>query len=305
MAEPMLGAIEAGGTKFICALGTSEGDIIAEQRIETGAPEETIGHVAGFFGMTGITPAAIGIASFGPVELNRTAANYGFITSTPKREWRDFDIVGTLRRHFQIPIGFDTDVNAAALAEHRWGAAQGLQTFLYVTVGTGIGGGAMVEGAILHGRSHPEMGHIRIPHDRAADPFPGICPYHGDCLEGLASGVAIEKRWGTAARLLPDDHSAWGLEADYLALACANWIATLSPQRMILGGGVMRPHLFPMLRERVTRLLGEYVEAPKLVPSPLNARSGVLGALVLAQAALNSASKKASTSPSISPDSRA
>jgi len=302
MAEPMLGAIEAGGTKFICALGTACGDIIAEKRIETGAPEETIAKVVEFLASPGVPPLAIGIASFGPVQLDRSAVNYGFITSTPKREWRDFDIVGAIRSHFDVPIGFDTDVNAAALAEHRWGAAQGLRTFLYVTVGTGIGGGAMVKGSILHGRSHPEMGHIRIPHDRA---FPGVCPYHGDCLEGLASGVAIEARWGTPGPSLPDDHPAWALEADYLALACANWIATLSPQRIVLGGGVMRPHLFPMLRDRVARLLGDYMQLPELVPSPLSDRAGVLGALVLAQAALNSASKKASTSPSISPDSRA
>jgi fructokinase len=302
MRELLLGAIEAGGTKFICALGTEGGDIIAEKRIETGAPEETIAKVAAFLASPGVPPLAIGIASFGPIQLDRSAPNYGFITSTPKREWRDFDIVGAVRRQFDVPVGFDTDVNAAALAEHQWGAAQGLRTFLYVTVGTGIGGGAMIEGSILHGRAHPEMGHIRIPHDHT---FPGVCPYHGDCLEGLASGVAIEARWAAPASSLPDNHPAWILEADYLALACANWIATLSPQRIILGGGVMRPHLFPMLRDRVTRLLGDYIKAPELVPSPLNGRAGILGALVLGQAALNSASKKASTSPRISPDSRA
>ena len=305
MSDPLLGAIEAGGTKFICAVGTGDGEIIAEIRIDTGAPQETMELAAAFLHRHGEALSAIGIASFGPVELNRTAANYGFITSTPKRAWRDFNIVGTLQRQFDVPIGFDTDVNAAALAEHRWGAAQELKTFLYVTVGTGIGGGAMVEGALLHGRSHPEMGHILIPHDLAADPFPGICPYHGDCLEGLASGVAIEKRWGIAAPLLADDHPAWDLEARYLAAGCANWIATLSPQRIILGGGVMRPHLFPMLRDRVPRLLGDYVKASDLVPSPLHDRAGVLGALALAQAALNSASKNESTIPRISPASRA
>jgi fructokinase len=305
MSEPLLGAIEAGGTKFICAVGTGVGEIFVEIRIDTGAPEETMALAAEFLRRHGEALSAIGIASFGPVQLNRTAANYGFITSTPKRAWRDFNIVGTLQRQFDVPIGFDTDVNAAALAEHRWGAAQELQTFLYVTVGTGIGGGAMVEGALLHGRSHPEMGHILIPHDLAADPFPGICPYHGDCLEGLASGVAIEKRWGIAAPLIADDHPAWDLEVGYLAMGCANWIATLSPQRIILGGGVMRPHLFPMLRDRVTRLLGDYVKAPDLVPSPLHDRAGVLGALALAQAALNSASKNESTIPRISPASRA
>jgi len=302
MGDPLLGAIEAGGTKFLCALATEQGDIVAEKRIETGAPQETIEQVAAFFRMPGVPLLAIGIASFGPIQLDRSASNYGFITSTPKREWRDFDIVGAVRSHFEVPIGFDTDVNAAALAEHHWGAAQRLGTFIYVTVGTGIGGGAMVEGALLHGRSHPEMGHIRIPHDHA---FRGVCPYHGDCLEGLASGVAMEARWNTPAPDLPDDHPAWALEADCLSLACANWIATLSPERIILGGGVMRPHLFPMLRERVTRLLGDYMKAPELVPSPLTGRAGVLGAVILAQAALNSASKNASTSPKISPLSRA
>jgi fructokinase len=305
MSQPLLGAIEAGGTKFICAVGTGSGDIIVDIRIDTGTPEETMELAAAFLRRNADVLAAIGIASFGPVQLDHAAPNYGFITSTPKRDWRDFDIVGSIQNRFKVPIGFDTDVNAAALAEHSWGAAQGLRTFIYVTVGTGIGGGAMIEGALLHGRSHPEMGHIFVPHDLSADPFPGVCPFHGDCLEGLASGVAIEKRWGTPAQLLADDHPAWELEAGYLAMGCANWIATLSPQRIILGGGVMRPHLFPLLRDRVRRLLGDYIKPPDLVPSPLNDRAGVLGALALAQAALNSASKNESTIPRISPASRA
>jgi len=302
MREPVLGGIEAGGTKFVCALGNAQGEIIAEQRIETGALEETIEKVAAFFREADAPPQAIGIASFGPVQLDPSARNYGFITTTPKREWRNFDIVGAIHRHFAVPIGFDTDVNAAALAEHHWGAAQGLRTFLYVTVGTGIGGGAMVEGTMLHGRSHPEMGHIRIPHDHT---FQGVCPYHGDCLEGLASGVAIEARWNAPATQLSDDHPAWDLEAGCLALACVNWIATLSPQRVILGGGVMRGHLFPLIRDRVRDLVNGYSAVPDIVPSPLHDRAGVRGALALAQAALSSASKKESTSPNISPDSRA
>jgi fructokinase len=278
----LLGAIEAGGTKFICAVGTPSGELIQEQRIPTTTPAETMEQVIAFFRSRGDKPAAIGIGSFGPVQLDRDSPKYGFITSTPKTAWRDFDLVGTVRTALAVPVAFDTDVNAAALAESFWGAARTLRNFLYVTVGTGIGGGAMVEGSLLHGLSHPEMGHIRVPHDRKRDPFPGLCPYHGDCLEGLASGPALEARWGAAAETLAPDHQAWTLEADYLALACVNWICTLSPQKIVLGGGVMQPHLFPLLRDRVRALLNDYVEAPGIVPSPLEGRSGVLGALALA-----------------------
>lgn len=276
-----LGAIEAGGTKFVCALGTDAGEMVAETVIPTGAPRETMAAVAQFFAGFD-APRAIGIASFGPVQLDRSAPNYGFITSTPKPEWRDFDLVGAVRAWFPGPIGFDTDVNGAALAEHRWGAGRGLSTFLYVTVGTGIGAGAMVEGALLHGRSHPEMGHIRVPHDRAADPFDGVCPYHGDCLEGLASGPAMEARWGVEPGLLPDDHAAWRLEAQYLALAAANWTCCFSPQRIIFGGGVARAHLIPAIQERADKLLAGYMRTPPIVASPLKNRAGVMGGLALA-----------------------
>jgi fructokinase len=285
----LLGAIEAGGTKFLCAVGTPSGEVLAETRIPTGEPQETIEHVLAFLRPHGPELAAIGIGSFGPVQLRRDAPNYGFITSTPKTAWRNFDLVGAIRRAFDVPIGFDTDVNAAALAESCWGAAKGLHTFLYVTVGTGIGGGAMVDGSLLHGMSHPEMGHLRIPHDLARDPFVGACPYHRDCLEGLASGFAMEQSWGSPPSELPPDHPAWAFEAEYLAAACTNWICTLSPQRVILGGGVMRPHLFPMIHERVRSLVNSYIDAPELaaiesyiVPSPLGGRAGLLGALALA-----------------------
>jgi fructokinase len=282
-------AIEAGGTKFLCAVGSPSGDVLAETRILTGEPRHTIEQVLAFFRPHSEALAAIGIGSFGPVQLRRDASNYGFITSTPKTAWRNFDLVGAIRGAFDLPIGFDTDVNAAALAESCWGAARGLRTFLYVTVGTGIGGGVMVEGALLHGMMHPETGHIRVPHDLARDPFPGACPYHGDCLEGLASGVAMEQRWGIAPMALPSGHPGWALEADYLAAACANWICTLSPQRLILGGGVMQPHLVPLIRARVVSLMNGYIDTPDLaaiesyiVPSPLGGRAGLLGALALA-----------------------
>jgi fructokinase len=277
----LAGAIEAGGTKFVCALGTASGEILRETCIATGSPAETLEQVADFFRASG-QPQAMGIASFGPLQLDRAAPDYGFITSTPKREWRDFNLAGAVRKWFTGPVAIDTDVNAAALAENRWGAAQRLHTFLYVTIGTGIGAGAMVEGSLLHGSAHPEMGHIRIPHDRARDPFDGACPYHGDCLEGLASGRAIELRRGIEASHLSDDDPVWALEADYLALACANWSCSFSPERIILGGGVMQRDLFPRIRERVHSLLAGYVKTPDIVPSPLNNRAGVLGAIALA-----------------------
>jgi len=197
-----------------------------------------------------------------------------------------------VQRVLKVPVGFDTDVNAAALAEHRWGAAQGLDSCLYLTVGTGIGGGALVEGHLIHGLMHPEMGHVRIPHDFQADPFPGLCPYHGDCLEGLACGPAIKARWGQPAETLPPDHPAWALEAHYLALGLVAYIVTLSPQRIMLGGGVMaQTHLFPLIRQEVQTLLNGYIQSPALlgqiqdyiVPPALGNRAGVLGAIALAQ----------------------
>lgn len=290
MSSMLLGAIEAGGTKFVCAVGTPEGELVRETRIPTSSPVETIDRVAAFFRSGGEALAGIGIASFGPVDLLRGSPSYGFITSTPKVGWRNFDFVGAVRARLPLPVAFTTDVNAAALAEGRWGAAQGLRTFLYVTVGTGIGGAAMTDGAVLHGLSHPEMGHVRVPHDVTRDPFTGICPYHGDCLEGLASGPALEARWQVSAPALPQDHPAWALEAEYLALACVNWICTLSPGRIVLGGGLMLPHLFPLVRGHVATLMNRYIDAPELsdridqyiVPSALAGRAGVLGALLLA-----------------------
>jgi fructokinase len=205
------------------------------------------------------------------------------ITTTPKPGWSDTDVAGEIRQRLGVPVAFDTDVNAAALGEHRWGAARGLGTFAYVTVGTGIGGGVLVHGKPLHGLQHPEIGHLRIPHDREADPFPGVCPFHGDCWEGLASGPALEARWGVAPEEL-EDETAWALEARYLALGLVAVIAVLSPERIVVGGGVMRrPGLLELVRAEVAGLLGEYVAAGELVPPALGARAGVLGALALAE----------------------
>lgn len=291
----LFGGIEAGGTKFVCAVGTGPDDLHDEIRFPTTSPDETIGRAIAYFQEQARRRplAAIGIASFGPVDLDRSSPTYGYITATPKPGWAFADFAGRVQRSLGVPVGFDTDVNGAALGEHRWGAAQGLDTFIYLTIGTGIGGGGMVGGRLMHGLVHPEMGHIRVPHDRTQDPFPGRCPFHGDCLEGLACGPAMEDRWGQRAETLPPDHPAWDLEARYIALALNNFICTLSPQRIILGGGVMsQPQMFPLVRRYVQELLNNYVDSPAvregidhyIVPPGLGSRAGVLGAIALAQA---------------------
>lgn len=289
----MFGGVEGGGTKFVCGIGTGPGDL-QTVRIPTTSPAETVAKVVAFFREQSGLLQGVGIGSFGPLDLHRGSATYGHITSTPKLAWQNFDLAGAIRKALQVPVGFDTDVDAAALGEARWGAAQGLSDFLYLTVGTGIGGGAITGGRVLHGLLHPEMGHIRVPHDWARDPFRGCCPYHSDCLEGLACGPAIEARWGKSAADLPADHAGWALEAHYLALALNNWICTLSPQRILLGGGVMRrDHLFELIRAEVMGLLSGYIRAREItddlerfiIPPRLGALAGVLGGLVLAEQA--------------------
>lgn len=290
----MFGAIEAGGTKFVCAIGTGPRDLETLQIPTSPSPVATLDPAIEFFRARQADLRGIGIASFGPVDLNPESWTYGYITSTPKPGWRNFDIAGAIRKSLDLPVGFDTDVNGAALAELRWGAARGLSDFLYLTVGTGIGGGAVVSGRVLHGLMHPEMGHIRIPHDLAKDPFEGCCPYHLDCLEGLASGPALQARWGIPGSEMAPDHPGIALEARYLALGLATWVCTLSPQRIVLGGGVMQqPRLFPMIRQELLRLLNGYIEAREItdcadqyvVPAALGGHAGVLGALVLAEEA--------------------
>jgi fructokinase len=292
-AEPLFGGIEAGGTKFVCAVGAGDGNLTARIEFATTSPRETIDRALAFIEehRRRAPIAAIGIASFGPVDLNPASRHWGHITSTPKEGWRNVDLAGPVRQAFGIPVAFDTDVNAAALGERRWGAAVGLDTFVYVTVGTGIGGGGLVGGQRLHGVLHPEMGHMRIAHDLKADPFAGVCPFHGDCWEGLASGPALEARWGGKGQELPPDHPAWELEAHYLALGVNNLVCALSPQRIILGGGVMRQaSLFPRVRRRTLELLNRYIQAPEIVnqidsyvvPPDLGDNAGVLGAIALA-----------------------
>jgi fructokinase len=296
------GGIEAGGTKFVCAVGSGPDDVRAEVRFPTSKPEEAIGEAVAFFRsqMQGAPLGAIGVSCFGPIDPDPRSPTYGYVTTTPKPHWAHTNFVGALKAALGLPVGFDTDVNGAALGEHRWGAAQGLDTFVYLTVGTGLGGGGMVNGKLIHGLMHSEMGHMRVPHDFNEDPYPGWCTYHGDCWEGLACGPAIEARWSSSARDLPPQHGAWALEAKYLALGLVNIILTVSPQRIIMGGGVMdQAHLFPQIRAEVLRLLNGYIQRPQIigqidayiVPPALGNRAGVLGAFALAQDALQEAQR--------------
>ena len=294
----LYGAIEGGGTKFVCAIGDEHGQVLAETRFPTTTPAETLQAAIDFFqaetGQRGAALDAIGIASFGPVELNPASEHYGFITTTPKPGWAFADVVGAFKQSFPgVPVGFDTDVNGAALGEHRWGAAQAWDTFVYFTIGTGIGGGAMVEGRLLHGLLHPEMGHMILP-THPDDPLPrGVCPYHTACLEGLAAGPSLKERWGQPGETIPEDHKAWEVEAFYLAHAIVNVTAILSPQGVILGGSV--PHqrqLFPLVRAKVKELCGGYFAHPVfetleayIVPPGLGDRAGITGAIALADAA--------------------
>ena len=295
--EPLYGAIEGGGTKFVCAVGTGPDDLRAEIRVETTSPEETLSRVVKFFHEQEAKfgkLASIGFACFGPLDPNPASPTYGHILPTPKPGWTNANVVGMLKETFDIPIVFDTDVNGAALGEWRWGAAQELETFIYLTIGTGIGGGAYVEGKLLHGLIHPEMGHILLRHDLDKDPFAGTCPFHGDCFEGLACGGAMEKRWGQPGETLSAEHPAWDLEAEYVAQALTNYTLTLSPQRIILGGGVGSvPHLLSKVRARTRELINGYIQSPIIlehietfiVNPGLGNRSGVLGAIALAKQA--------------------
>lgn len=297
-ASTRVGGIELGGTKCVAVVGDADGAIAATMRVPTTTPDATLSALVDFFAAQARAHgplAAIGIGSFGPVDLQRASARYGHITTTPKPGWQHVDVVGTFQAALGVPIAFDTDVNAAALGEWQHGAARGLDSMLYLTVGTGIGGGALVHGRPLHGLLHPEMGHVRVPHDLASDPFAGLCPFHRDCLEGLASGPAMAARWGQPAETLPPEHPGWALEARYLALALQGFVCTLSPHRVVIGGGVAsHPGLLPRVRAELQQELNGYVQAPAIVGDidgyvvapGLGERSGAVGALVLAAKAL-------------------
>jgi fructokinase len=273
------GGLEAGGTKVVCAVGTGPDDVRALTDVPTTTPGQTLARAIEFFRVHRV--AALGIASFGPLDLDPASRTAGFITDTPKPGWSQVDVAGPFRRALDVPVAIDTDVNAAALAEWRWGAGVGRDPVVYVTVGTGIGGGVVVDGRPLHGLAHPEMGHMRIPRD-PGDPFPGTCPFHGDCLEGLASGVALRARRGLPPEALAVDDPVWALEARYLALGLATIVTVLSPARIVVGGGVMRhPALLSRVAAGVQAILAGYVRVPAIVPPALGERAGVLGALAL------------------------
>jgi fructokinase len=281
-----VGGLETGGTRVRCVVATGPDEVRAETVVPTTTPAETLGRVVEFFLARPERIAALGVACFGPIDLNPRSATFGRITTTPKPGWAGADVVGALRS-LALPIAFDTDVNGAALGEYRWGAGRDVDPFVYVTVGTGIGGGVVVNGRPLHGLGHPEMGHVPIPRE-SGDDFPGVCPYHGACLEGLASGVALQRRWGAPADALPAAHEAWRLQARYLALGLCAITAVLSPPRIVLGGGVMRaPGLLERVRTELAAVLADYVRAPELVPPALGERAGVLGGVALAQMALD------------------
>ena len=303
----LLAGVELGGTKCVCILGTGPDDVRAVERLGTGEREDTLLQIEAVLDRWRQQHGAVralGIASFGPIDLREHSSTFGFITSTTKPGWRDTDVAQRLGKHLGVPVGFDTDVNGAALAEGRWGAGRGLDDFAYVTVGTGIGVGTIVRGRSIFGMNHTELGHIRVAR-KPGDTFAGMCPFHGDCIEGLASGPAIEARTGKPAFQLPPDHPAWDFVAHGLAQLLHTMVLTTAPQRIFLGGGVMggQAHLFERIQQELKRSLNGYVEAPELdqgiaqfiVPPGLGTMAGPLGALALAADAELPAAAKTQT----------
>ena len=288
----MLGGIEAGGTKFVCAVGKEDGTIVERIQFDTLSPEETIPQIIEFFNKHEIK--SLGIGSFGPVDIDPNSPTFGNVTSTPKPGWKDYPFLKTLQAAIDVPMEFNTDVNAAALGEVMHGAAQDVQSCLYITVGTGVGAGAVFNGQLLQGLSHPEMGHT-IVRRHETDNYEGFCPYHSDCLEGLAAGSAIERRWGKKGFELQDQTEVWELESYYLAQALVQFILILSPKRIVMGGGVMKQkQMFPFIQKKVQELLNGYVAVPEIldhideyiVPPALGDNAGITGALMLAKRAL-------------------
>ena len=294
--KTVFGAIEGGGTKFVCMVGTSPTDIVDTMTMPTGDPEDVIPTLIEYFQRPrpGCHLAALGIAMFGPIDLNPASPDYGGTVGTTKPGWSFIRMVGPIANRLHLPIGWDTDVNGAVLGETRWGAAQGVDPAVYLTIGTGIGGGVFVNGATIHGLQHPELGHVPMP-TLPGDDFPGVCIYHGRCLEGIASGPAIAARAGRPVIEIPADDPIWDVTATYLAHGLMTFVVTLSPRRIILGGGVMRQaHLMPRVRRALQGVLNDYVHVPELadrineyvVPSGLGQEAGLYGALVLAERAL-------------------
>ncbi|MDQ6421705.1 ROK family protein [Paenibacillus sp. LHD-117] len=282
-----IGAIEGGGTKFVCGIGNEQGVIEDRISFPTEQPEKVMEQIISYFKDKGVQ--AIGNGTFGPIDIDPASQTYGYVTTTPKPGWSGYPFVETLKQAFDIPFGWDTDVNAAAYGEAVWGAAKGLDSCVYFTIGTGIGVGVFSEGKLVHGLVHPEGGHL-LPRRHPEDRFEGSCPYHGDCLEGLAAGPAIEKRWGIKGSELAEDHPAWAMEAYYVGQAVTSTILLLSPKRVVLGGGVMhQKQLLPMIRAEVTRNLNGYVSAAPLlndineyiVPPGLGENAALCGSLAL------------------------
>ena len=291
--EKLYGGIEAGGTKFVCCVASGPGHIVEEVRFPTTTPDETLRKTVQFFEPYAAAGKikTIGVGCFGPLDLDRRSPTYGFITATPKPHWSNADVRGTLQRSLKVNVAFDMDVNAAAVGESIWGASRGCDPSLYLTIGTGVGGGYLIQGKPLVGMLNLEMGHLRIPHNRELDPYDGKCPFHGDCFEGLASGPAIEKRLRKSGATVPESDPFWDIEAGYIASALVNYILTLSPKKIILGGGVMqREFLFPKVRRRVQELLNGYVASRSvleqiddyIVPPSLGNQSGSMGSIALA-----------------------
>ena len=286
-----LGALEAGGTKMVCAIGDESGKIYEQVSIPTETPEITMPRLISYFEERKIE--ALGIGCFGPIDPDKKPETYGYITSTPKLAWADYNIVGTMEKSLMIPVGFDTDVNGSVLGEVTFGQAKGKKCVVYVTIGTGVGAGIYIEGKLLHGMLHPEAGHILLT-QRQDDTYEGTCPYHKTCLEGLAAGPAIEARWGRKAVELKDDARVWDLEAYYIAQAIVNYILILSPQMIILGGGVMhQEQLFPKIRSYVKKMMNGYIKTKEMadldhyiVPASLHDDQGIMGALELGRRAL-------------------
>ena len=299
LANKYYGGIEGGGTKFVCMVASDPDHIEAETRFPTTTPGETVQQAVRFFEpyATSNRLSALGMASFGPVDLNPESPTFGYITTTPKPGWAHQDMCSLLRQQLQIPVAFELDVSAAAFGEYYWVEDNHARDpLVYFTIGTGIGAGIIVNGQVVHGLVHPEAGHMRIPHDWQVDPYRGHCPYHADCFEGLACGPAMNQRWGQPAEMLPPGHPAWELEAMYIAYALNNVICNLSPRRIILGGGVMQAaFLFPLIREKVNKLLNRYIHSTAIfdhvdeyiVPPALGNQSGVLGAIALAATKVN------------------
>ena len=283
----ILGAIEAGGTKFVLAVGNEKGELTEKISIPTRTPEETMPEIYAFFRDKNIE--ALGIGCFGPLELNKEKEKYGYITSTPKLAWADYDILGNLKKNLNVPVEISTDVSGAALGEVTFGAYKKENTLLYITVGTGIGGGYVIDGKIHNGMLHPEMGHVLVTKN-PRDTYKGACPYHENCLEGLAAGPANEGRTGMKGIDIPDDHESFHFIAGYMAEALMSYILVLSPTKIVLGGGVMaRSHMLPEIRQILEKKLNGYIKTDQLssldsyiVTPSLGTESGIKGALALA-----------------------